>query len=155
MILLKETCRSIFFIISFAEIIKIKVKYFYIGISLAFVFATTCKKEPMHRWTPAHFCYLHRLVLSFILVLLISQFNGLDVIIQRIDETLRRGLPSKADDKSATTDILESSIATLRILAKGMGRINFLANLNIFWDILMIYCWLQRTDCNCIEPCVD
>merc|ERR1712131_48075 len=51
-------------------------------------------------------------------VLLISQFNGLDIIIQRIDETLRRGLPTKADDKSATTDILESSIATLRILAK-------------------------------------
>ena len=57
----------------------------------------------------------------YISVLLISQFNGLDIIIQRIDETLRRGLPTKADDKSATTDILESSIATLRILAKGKG----------------------------------
>ena len=89
----KETSRSIFFTISFAEIIKIKVKY-----------------------------YLIYLIINFyISVLLISQFNGLDIIIQRIDETLRRGLPTKADDKSATTDILESSIATLRILAKGKG----------------------------------
>ena len=44
-------------------------------------------------------------------------FNGIDILVQRIDEIIQS---RQSDERNGMADILESSIATLRILTKGL-----------------------------------
>ena len=92
------------------------------GLSMNILYNLICRNYQNKGTTPT----LRLRIIYEYLVLVIGNFNGIDILIKLIDHII--SMKPKSDDKNSISD-LESCISTLRILTKGQ-RIRYIQVLN-------------------------